>query len=285
VRVLRSAAVAAAIAGVAVAGPARAFFPPNAPKPQKPEAQVPPALQQVEIVERLGERLPLGATFTGPDGKPVELGAILTDGRPTILALVYYECPMLCGLVLGGLAKAMRETGLELGKDFDALTVSFDPRETSRLALQRQRTYVVKAGFEGREAHWPFVTGQEPEIRALADAVGFKYAYDPDTKQYAHAAAIVLVTPDGRVSRYLYGIDYPARDVRLGIVEAAQGRVGTSFDRLLLTCYRYDPVSRRYQPYVLGFVRLGSLLVFGALATTLGVFWRREWKARKGGAR
>jgi protein SCO1/2 len=283
--VLRSAAVAAAIAAAAAAGPARAFFPPNAPPPQKPEVEAPPALQKVEIVERLGEKLPLGATFTGPDGKPVELGTFLSSGRPAILALVYYDCPMLCGLVLGGLSRAMRETGLELGKDFDAITVSFDPRETSRLALDRQRTYVVKAGFAGKEAHWPFVIGQEPEIRALADAVGFKYAYDPETKQYAHAAAIVLVTPDGRVSRYLYGIDYPPRDVRLGLVEAAQGRVGTSFDRLLLTCYRYDPVSRRYQPYVLGFVRAGSLLVFGALATTLGVYWRREWKARKGSAR
>jgi protein SCO1/2 len=193
---------------------------------------------------------------------------------------------MLCGLILGGLAKGMRETGFELGKEYEALTVSFDPRESTRLAAERQRTYLSKANAVGKEAHWPFTTSEEPEVRALADAVGFRYAYDPETKQYAHAAAIVLLTPDGRVSRYLYGIDYPARDLRLGLVEAAEGRVGTSFDRLMLTCFRYDPASRRYAPYVHGFIKVGGLAVLGALALTLGVFWRREWKsARKEGGR
>jgi protein SCO1/2 len=282
---MRGAVAAALAVALAPAAPARAMWPPNAPQAQAGEVPPPPALQQVEIVEDLGAQVPLGAGFTGADGAAVALRDVAARGRPTILALVYYECPMLCGLVLGGLAKAMRETGLELGRDFDALTISFDPRETSRLAAQRQRTYVMKAGAPGKEPHWPFLTGSEPEIRRVADAVGFRYAWDEETKQYAHAAALVVLTPDGRVSRYLYGIDYPARDLRLALVEAADGRVGTSFDRLLLTCYRYDPVSRRYQPYVRGFIRVASLAVLGALAITLGVFWRREWKGRKGASR
>jgi protein SCO1/2 len=286
VTALRKLACAAAAAALALAAPARAMFPPNAPKPKPADAPAPPAvLEKVEIVERLDQQVPLAAGFTGPDGKPVALGALLGHGRPVVLVLAYYDCPMLCGLVLGGLATSMRQSGLALGEDYDAITLSFDPRETSRLAAERQRTYISKAGFPGKEPHWPFLTGGEPEIRAVADAVGFRYAYDAESKQYAHAAAVMVLTPDGRVSRYLYGIDYPARDLRLALVEAAEGRVGTSFDRLMLTCFRYDPASRRYAPYVIGFIKLGSLAVFGALAATLGVFWRREWKARKGSHR
>jgi protein SCO1/2 len=280
------AAVAAAL--LAAAAPARAFFPPNAPPPRPADpvdVTAPEAVQAVDVVERLGEQVPLDLAFTGADGRPVALRDVLARGKPTVLALVYYECPMLCGLVLGGLSTALRQTGLGFGSDFVALTVSFDPRETSRLAAERQRTYLSRAGATDRAADWPFLTGQEPEIRALADAVGFRYAWDPETKQYAHAAVVVVLTPEGRVSRYLYGVDYPARDVRLGIVEAAEGRVGTAFDRLMLTCFRYDPASRRYAPYVIGFIKAASAAVLGALAVTLGVYWRREWKAsrREGG--
>ena len=280
-------AIGAALAlMLGLAAPARAMFPPNAPKSKPADSTPQPSvLDNVRIVEKLGEAVPLDAAFTGPDGKLVRLRDAAGRGRPVVLALVYYECPMLCGLVLGGLATSMRQAGLELGKDYDAVTLSFDPRETSRLAAERQRTYVQKAGMSGKEPYWTFLTGTEPEIRKVTQAVGFEYAYDEESKQYAHAAALVLLTPDGKVSRYLYGIDYPARDLRLGLVEAGEGRVGTSFDKLLLTCFRYDPASRRYQPYVIGFIKLGSLAVLGALAATLGVFWRREWKARKGSAR
>lgn len=242
-----------------------------------PEAG-PPALQGVEIEERLGERIPLDPAFTGADGRPVKLGELFGKGRPVVMSLVYYNCPMLCGLVLGGMARSMREMGLELGKDYDAVTVSFDPRETSKLAAERQRGYLQAVGQPDRPERWAFLTGQEPEIKALAGAVGFRYAYDEQTKQYAHAAAIFVLTADGKVSRYLYGIDFPARDLRLAVVEAGAGRVGTSFDRLLLTCYRYDATSRTYEPYVLGFVRIAALTVFCGLAATLAVYWRREIK-------
>jgi protein SCO1/2 len=276
-RALGAAALAAALAGWA--GPAAAIpFKQHAPAAVPAEGSLPPALQGVEIVERLGERVPADAVFTGPEGKALRLGDLLGRGQPVVVSLVYYNCPMLCGLVLGGLSRAMRQTGLELGKDYQAITISFDPRETTPLARERQRGYLQALGRPEAAAHWPFVTGTEPEIGKVASAVGFRYAYDERTRQYAHAAAIFVLTAEGRVSRYLYGVEFPARDLRLALVEAGQGRVGTSFDKLLLTCYRYDPSSRRYEPYVMGFVRVASLAVLGGLAFALAVFWRREVK-------
>jgi protein SCO1/2 len=193
-----------------------------------------------------------------------------------VLSLVYFNCPMLCGLVLTGAARGMRETGLELGKDFDALTISFDPTDTTKLAAERQRGYLQAFGKPEEKKGWTFATGADADIRRVTDAVGFRYAYDEKTKQYAHVAAIFVLTPEGKVSRYLYGVEYPSKDIRLALVEASQGRVGTSFDRLLLTCYRYDPASRKYEPYVLGVVRILMLGVLGGLAVTLGVLWRRD---------
>jgi protein SCO1 len=250
--------------------------------PPAGNGQLPPALQDVEVVEKLGRALPGGASFTAEDGTVVRLGDVVAGkDRPTVLALVYYSCPMLCGLVLTGLARGMKETGLTLGKDYDAVTVSFDPRDTSKTAGERQRVMLQSVGRPDAARSWRFLTGSEPEIEAVTGAVGFRYAYDEKTKQYAHAAAIVVVTPDGRVSRYLYGVEFPAKDLRLALVEASQGRVGTSFDRLLLTCYRYDPTSRRYEPYALGFVRVSMLGVLGGLGIMLGVFWRRELRRGK----
>ena len=255
-----------------------------APAPAVPEAgEVPPILQNVEIVEQLGGQVPLQATFRDQAGRAVALSEALGGDKPVVMALVYYECPMLCGLVMGGLSRAMRQTGLELGKDFRALSVSFDPREKPGLALVRQATYLQSMGRPEATGAWPFLTGEEAQIRLVTEAVGFKYAYDEATKQFAHAAAIVVLSPGGKVSRYLYGVEYPGRDLRLALVEAGQGRVGTSFDKLLLTCYRYDPASRRYVPYAIGFVKAGAVVVALALAGALAVFWRRE--ARKGGVR
>jgi protein SCO1 len=273
-----------ALATVALLAPALAQALPlgqalHRPVPVEGNAQLPAALQNVEIEEKLGTGLPLDTRFTADDGAAVRLGDLLVKkDRPTVLALVYYNCPMLCGLVLKGLSRAMKESGLELGKDYDAVTLSFDPRDTVKLAAERQRGYLQAVGRPETPGAWRFLVGAEPDIKAVTDRVGFRYAYDERTKQYAHAAALVVVTPDGRVSRYLYGIEYPAKDLRLAVVEAAQGRVGTSFDRLLLTCYRYDPASRTYQPYVLGFVRITMLGVLAGLGVMLGVFWRRELK-------
>jgi protein SCO1 len=249
--------------------------------PPEGNAQLPPALQDVEIVERLGAQVPLDLSFTTQDGRAVRLRELLAGRRPVVLTLVYFDCPMLCGLILTGAARGMRETGLELGKDFDAVTLSFDPRDSSRAAAERQRGYLQAFGKPEVKEAWTFLTGAEPDIHAVTEAVGFKYAYDEKTRQFAHAAGLFVLTPDGRVSRYLYGIEFPARDLRLALVEASEGRVGTSFDRLLLTCYRYDPASRKYEPYVMGVVRVAMLGVLGGLGLMLGVFWRREVKGKR----
>ncbi len=263
-------AAALALAGLALAPPARGA-----------ENDVPAPLQGVDVEERLGGLVPRDATFTDQDGKPVRIGDYLGTGKPVILSLVYYECPLLCGMILSGQARAMKETGLELGKDYRAVTVSFDPREKPAQALVRQKHYLQSFDRTGEKEVWPFLVGTGPESRRLADAVGFHYAYDEESRQYAHPAAIMVLTPDGKVSRYLYGVEFPGRDLRLALVEAADGRVGTSFDRFLLTCYRYDPVARRYVPYAMGFVRAGAILVFLGLAGALFVFWRREAKGAR----
>jgi protein SCO1/2 len=244
-----------------------------------PEGPAP--LQGVDIEERLNAQVPLGAAFLDQDGKPVHLSDYLGKGKPVVLALVYYECPMLCGLILGGMARGMKETGLDLGKDYTALSVSFDPREKAAQGFVRQKHYLQSFDRADRKDVWPFLVGQEKEIRSVTDAVGFHYKFDEETKQYAHGAAILVLTPDGRVSRYLYGVEFPGRDLRLAIVEAGAGKVGTSFDRFLLTCYRYDPVARKYVPYAMGMVRAGALLVLFGLASTLFVFWRREAKGAR----
>ena len=251
------------------------------PVPVEANAQLPAALQDVEIEEKLGSRLPLEARFTTQDGRAVRLGDLLGGHRPVVLSLVYFNCPMLCGLILTGAARGMRETGLALGKDFDAVTLSFDPRDSTKVAAERQRGYLQAFGDPTARQAWTFLTGAAPEIAAVTGAVGFKYAWDEPSKQFAHAAAIVVLTPDGRVSRYLYGVEFPARDLRLALVEASEGRVGTSFDRLLLTCFRYDPASRKYEPYVMGVVRVAMLGVLGGLALMLGVYWRREIKGKR----
>jgi len=247
---------------------------------QSEPSDLPPALQGVEVVEQLGAQVPLPAAFVDQDGTPVRLERWFGKGRPVVMALVYYECPMLCGLVLGGLARAMKQTGLELGRDYSALSVSFDPREKPAQATVRQKAYLQALDRPEARGDWAFLVGAEPDIRAVADSVGFHYAYDPETKQYAHAAAIFVLTPEGKVSRYLYGIEFAGRDLRLALVEASQGRVGTSFDRFLLTCYRYDPAARRYVPYALGFVRAGAVVVLLGLAGGLAFLWRREAKGK-----
>ena len=251
--------------------------------PAAEPAEAPSILQKVEIVEHLGDQVPLDAAFRDQQGRTVTLGELLAGDKPVVMALVYYECPMLCGLVLGGLARGMRQTGLELGRDFRAVSVSFDPREKPGLALVRQTAYLQSMGRPEATGDWRFLTGEEPQIEKVTGAVGFEYAYDESTKQFAHAAAIMVLAPGGKISRYLYGVEYPGRDLRLALVEAGQGRVGTSFDKFLLTCYRYDPAARRYVPYALGFVKVGAVLVALLLGGALAVYWRRE--ARKGGVR
>jgi protein SCO1/2 len=270
--------------GLALAAPARAqFWSRPDPGQQKPSDVPPPVLQDVRIDERLGNKVPLDLQFVDWNGAPYAFRSAFDGHKPVVLALVYYDCPMLCGLILTGIAKAMRENGLVLGKDFEAVTVSFDPDEKPAQGAERRRGYLQSIGVSDAGRTWPFLVGTEQASRALADAVGFHYAKDQATGEWAHMAAIFVLGPDGTVSRYLYGIEYAPKDLRLALVEAAGGRVGTSFDRFLLTCYRYDPASRKYEPYALGIVRAGGALVLAALVALIGgLLWReRKAKARQ----
>lgn len=278
-------ATALVLLGLLAAAPARAQFWRNKEVGGggPPSDLTPVALEDVRIEEKLGNPLPLDVTLTDWAGRPYRFGSVFDGKKPVVMALVYYDCPMLCGLILTGMAKAMRQNGLELGKDYQAITISFDPEERPALAAERRRGYLQSMGRSDAGSEWPFLVGTAEASKRIADAVGFHYRKDEVSGEWAHLAAIFVATPDGKVSRYLYGIEYPPKDFRLSVVEAAGGKVGTSFDRFLLTCYRYDPASRKYEPYAMGIIRVGSLLVLLALSWLIGtLFWReRKAKARK----
>jgi protein SCO1/2 len=241
------------------------------------QSNTPPQLKGIDVAEHLGELVPLEARFTDSSGKPVQLRDVLPRTKPVLFTLVYYNCPLLCNLVINEQIRNMRELGLKLGEDYEAVTLSIDPKDTPVQSLERRRRHLQSMG-QPETAPWHFLTGTEEEIRRVADAVGFKYAYDERTKQYVHPAVVHVLTPEGAMSRYLYGTSFRTQDMKLALVEAAGGRVGTSFDRVILTCFKYDTATRRYGFYVFGFLRLGALMVFSALATMLAYYWRRELK-------
>jgi protein SCO1 len=254
--------------------------------PPPATVQGPPASRAdaaaVDVVEKLGEHVPGGLRFVDPKGHEVALATLFRGDKPVVLSLVYFDCPMLCSLVQKGLVKALDQTGLVLGEDYSAITVSFSPRDTPQKAGEAQRGYlgVLAHKSADAEAKWPFLTGRDPEITAVADALGFQYRWDVDSQQYEHPAVSMVLAPDGKISRYLYGIEFDARDLRLALVEASQGRVGTTLDRVLLKCFRYDPAARGYRLVAMNFVRAGAFCVFLALAAGLAILWRQEAKRR-----
>lgn len=240
--------------------------------------QRPGVLESIEVTERIGESIPLGLPFTDSAGREIPLSEFFGGEQPVILILAYYQCPMLCNLVISGTVKALRGSGLKLGRDYRALTVSIDPTETSSLATSHKAGHLQALGAPVDHPAWAFMTGAEEWIRALAASLGFGYAYDPETKQYGHAAVVFILTPKGKISRYLYGMEVSPRDLKLALIEAADGKVGTSFDRILLRCFKYDPALRKYGIYVWGILKGGALLVFVMLSTLLAVLWKRELK-------
>ena len=236
---------------------------------------LPAMVRGVGIDQNLNAQIPLELTFKDETGQTVRLGQYFRQ-KPVVLALVYYECPMLCDMVLNGLTHSMEQISLNLGRDFDVVSVSFNPRETWQLAGAKKANYVEKYQRTGAAEGWHFLTGREEEIRKLADAAGFHYKYDPVTKQFAHAAGIMVLTPDGRIARYFYGIEYKPRDFRLGLVEASRRKIGTPVDAILLFCYHYDPMTGKYGFVIMNVIRtLGSATVIG-LATLLFVLIRRD---------
>jgi protein SCO1/2 len=250
--------------------------------PAMADVPPPPAVQQVSVTEKLGQRVPQDVSFVDATGHRFKLAERFGHDKPVLLTLVYYNCAMLCSPMMGGLVKALRASGLTLGKDYDALTVSIDPDETTDLAAQKKQGYLQALGVHPTDASWVFATGDQPEIEKLADSVGFGYQYDGASKQYAHDAVVMFLSPEGKVSHYLYGIEFAPQDVKFALIEASHARVGTSLDRVLLSCFRYDPATRKYGFYIMTFVRAGALLTLFTLLTLLFVLFRQERRMKRG---
>ena len=210
-----------------------------------PASATPLLLQGVGIDQNLNAQVPLDLTFKDETGQTVRLGQYFRD-KPVVLALVYYECPGLCDLILNGLSHAMQQISLNVGTDYQVVTVSFNPKETWQLADAKKLNYLEKYNRPGAKEGWHFLTGQQAQIKILADTVGFHYKYDEQSQQYVHASAIYVLTPDGKISKYFYGIDYNPRDFRLGLVEASADKIGTVADQVLLFCCQYDPTTGKY---------------------------------------
>ncbi len=232
---------------------------------------------RVGIDQKLGTDLPLGLTFRDEAGAQVQLGDYFGD-RPVILSLVYYECPMLCGVAMEGLISNLRVLGLDVGSDFQIVNVSINPTETPSIAAGKKIDYLARLGRmdDAAAAGWHTLTGDQESIDALATAVGFRYVYDERSGEYAHGAAIMVITPEGEISRYYYGIEYPARDLRLGLVEAAAGQIGTVGDQVMLLCYRYDPVSGKYGFAIWTVLRAAGVLTLVGLFGFILLSLRRE---------
>jgi len=227
----------------------------------------PELLKEVGIDQKLNSSIPLDLMFRDEHGKAVTLGQYF-GSKPVILTLVYYNCPMLCTQVLNGLDRSLEQIPLTVGKDFEVVTVSIDPTDRPSLAEAKQAVYLGMYNRPGSAVGWHFLTGEESQIKQLAAAIGFRYAYDPDSHQYAHASGIMILTPEGKLSRYFYGVTYPERDMRLGLVEASEGKIGSPVDQVLLFCYHYDPHTGKYG------LLISRVLQLGGLATVLigGIF-------------
>ncbi|MEE9235821.1 MAG: SCO family protein [Candidatus Acidoferrales bacterium] len=232
-------------------------------------------LGQIGLEQRLNHPLPLELEFRDEAGRTVRLGDYFGE-RPVVLALVYYRCPQLCPMVLTGMVKSLRTLSFEAGQEFEVVTVSIDPSETPEIAAEKKRLLLRQYDRPGTEAGWHLLTGEEAAIQRLAEAVGFRYFYDPNTKLYAHAAGLMLATPEGRLARYFYGIEHSGRDLRLGLVEASQNQIGSVVDQVLLYCYHYDPTTGKYGLVIMNTLRVAGLATVLALGIFLVVSLRRE---------
>ena len=242
-----------------------------------PPSNPPPILRDVGIDQKLNNQIPLDLLFRDETGSGVRLGKYFGQ-KPVILVLAYYDCPMLCTMVLNGLLHSLKELRLNVGQQFEVVTVSFDPTEKPSLAAAKKAIYVGLYDRPGAGAGWHFLTGDEPSIHQLAQAVGFHYNYDPETRQYVHATGIMVLTPQGRLARYFYGIQYPAGNLRLGLVEASQGKIGSTVDEVLLYCSQYDPATGKYSviiSHVLKIAALVTILSLGSLLLVMSLGGKR----------
>lgn len=244
-------------------------------RPGVPASQMPEPLKQVGYDQRLGEKVPAEALFVDEAGRSVRLGDYFGD-RPVVLALAYYECPMLCDLVLQAMVGSFKALKLTPGKDFDVVVVSIDPGESAKLAAEAKTELLSRYGRPETAAGWHFLTGSRTSIQKVASAVGFRYVYMGERDEYAHAAGIVVLTPEGKVSRYLLGVEFAPRDLRLALIESSEGKIGSVVDQVLLYCFHYDPVIGRYSAVTLNIVRLAGALTVVGLVLMVVLMRRRE---------
>lgn len=262
---------------VLLAAAAIVFGQPGQPAPAQPSLSMqdsnlkpalPGALQGVGIDQKLDEQVPLNLTFKDEAGRDVPLSKFFEAKKPVILALVYYRCPMLCTQILTGLESSLKAVSFNPGQDFEVVSVSFDPKDTPEIAASKKQMYLRRYGRANTANGWHFLTGDEANIKALTDAIGYHYRYDPKTDQFAHASGIMILTPEGHISKYFYGVEYSPRDVRLGLVEASANKIGNPVDAILLFCYHYDPTTGKYGAVALNVLRASA----AAFAVIGGVF-------------
>jgi protein SCO1/2 len=246
-----------------------------APPEINPVSKKPAILDNVGIDQKIGQQLPLDTVFKDETGRDVKLDEYF-GSRPVVMALAYYECPMLCTQVLNGMTGALKTLSFDAGKDFDVVVVSINPREMPALAAEKKATYVEHYDRPQTAAGWHFLTGNEQSIKAVADAIGFRYAYDEKIGQYAHGAAIYVTTPSGVVARYFLGVEFPPSHLRYALVEASNNKLGTIADQVLLFCYHYDPATGKYGVAIMRAVRIGGVLTVAAFVAFLVVSLRRE---------
>jgi protein SCO1/2 len=246
-----------------------------------PSSAMPEPLKSVGYDQRLGEKVPLDLQFRDEAGRSVKLGDLF-GRRPVVLVFAYYECPMLCDLVLQGLTGSLKALTFDAGKEFDVVVVSIDPEETPKLAAETEAQTLAHYNRSGTEAGWHFLTGGQESILKLTQAAGFRYVYDRERDEFAHAAGVVILTPGGRISRYLYGIEYAPRDVRLALIESADGRIGNLADQVLLYCFHYDPVYGKYSAMTMNILRLAAVATVLGLGLLIVLLKRRERRPEPG---
>lgn len=245
--------------------------------PVQAQTGLPAMLRDVGIDQRLNQQVPLDLEFRDESGRLAPLREYF-GGKPVILTLVYYQCPMLCTLVLNGTLQSLRKIPMSVGEQFEVVTVSFDPREGPELAAAKKQSYIERYGRAGAARGWHFLTGDQASIEQLTRAVGFRYAYDAKSGQYAHASAIMVLTPEGRLAQYFYGVEYQPRDIRLALVEASANRIGSATDQLLLFCFHYDPATGKYGLAILRILRATCLATVLAIG---GLFWGMSRRKRR----
>ncbi len=241
--------------------------------------QTPEVIRRVGFDQHLNDQIPLDLPFRDEHGRDVQL-ADYFGHKPVVLMLAYYECPMLCTLSLNGMLRVFRALPFTAGKEFEAVTVSINPRETPALAAAKQVSYLEKYRRPSAVNGWHFLTGTEPSIQALAQAIGFRYYYDTKSQQYAHPTGFVILTPEGRIARYQFGVEYSERDLKLGLVEASAGKIGTPVDQLLLLCFHYDPAEGKYSAAIMNVLRAGAAATILALLAFMAVMLRRDHKVK-----